>query len=609
MNIIVADFESFYSQTYSPTILTTEEYIRGGEFEVIGVSVKVNDAPTEWFTGDHEEIKNWLQKFDWADAMLVAHNAMFDAAILSFRFDIHPLIIADTLSMARAIHNIEVGGSLGKLAAHYSLGVKGTEVINALGKHRLDFTTEDLAKYGEYCINDTEMTCKLFRLLADGYPKTELKLIDLTIKMFTEPVLELDALLLEQHLVEVKQRKEDLLAKVVRGSDAKKSIMSNPQFAKLLEEHGVSPPMKKSPTTGKDTFAFAKTDQGLKVLLEHPSLEVQALVAARLGVKSTLEETRTERFLSIAQRGNLPIPLKYFAAHTSRWGGSDKINLQNLPIRGENANTLKRAILAPKGYVLCDSDSSQIEALILAWLSGQDDLVEAFRNKEDVYTIMAARIYDKPQEDISKSERFLGKVITLGCGYGTGPKKLQATLKTAGVDVTYDAATHMVNTYRDTYRAIPVLWAQGDRCLGALIDNQTAPFGKDGVVKLAWGMFHTPLGIPLKYHQLRRATKPNGQTEFVYTSRTGIKGIWGGGLTENIVQHLARVVIGQQMIRVAKKYRVVLTVHDAITCIALKEEAVEAQAYVEECMRWVPPWADGLPLNCESGVGVNYGEC
>lgn len=322
MLIITLDFETYYTPQYSLSKMTTEEYIRSDLFEAIGVSAQVDDGIPEWFTGSMQETKNWLQKYPWADAMLVAHNAMFDAAILSWRFDVHPRIIADTLSMARARHGVSVGGSLKKLAEQYQIGVKGDEVINALGKRRLDFTPEDLARYGEYCRNDTALTYKLFDIFMETFPKAELKLIDLTLKMFTEPVLDLDALKLEQHLTDIVERKDALLAKVAGDpATAKANIMSNPKFAELLRGLNVEPPTKISPITKKETYAFAKTDEGMKALLEHEDVEVQALVGARLGVKSTLEETRTARFISIAGRGLLPIPLKYYAAHTGRWGG------------------------------------------------------------------------------------------------------------------------------------------------------------------------------------------------------------------------------------------------------------------------------------------------
>ncbi len=894
MHLITLDAETFYDTQYSLSRLTTEEYLRSDLFEVIGVSAQVDDGEPEWFSGTHEEVGNWCRQFDWSNAMLVAHNAMFDAAILSWHFGIRPKAIADTLSMARAIHGIETGLSLEKLAVHYQIGVKGTEVLNARGKRRLDFSPEELARYGEYCRNDVALTYELFQALVDNYPADEMRLIDLTLRMFTEPVLELDAFLLEKHLQDVVARKDELLAKL--GGDpesARKRIMSNPQFATLLQEFGVIPPTKISPTTGKTTYAFAKTDEGMKELLGHPNPEVQALVSARLGVKSTLEETRTQRFLGIVQRGSLPVPLKYYGAPTARWSSIDRTNLQNLPSRGKDAGALKRAIKPPPGYVIIDADSSQIEARILAWLAGQEDLVEAFRTGQDVYKIMASAIYKKPIEEISPSERFIGKSTILGClalgtmvlcergwvpieqvtatdrvwdgeewvchqglvpkgwketvelcgiwltpdhlvlsgsqwfpaqslahddnirsqalvtgaanlpsqamswesdtgsapssssavaaktntqstgattsgfgapgaisalknllaangsfiggtrkfsrmmttvndyltgllpqlagatpprtsntpitgpgayrsassgersggsffgmfkrfragmtpkknwtgststettnpetsglpptaktyeisgesltskillptydlayagprnrftvltshgpilvhncGYGMGGKKFQTFMQVANVEMTVDEAKHIIDTYRSTYPCIPALWEQGDRALRAMVDNRSAPYGREGVLQIN-GLLGVlgPNGIPRRYHELRRARDAKGQETIVYTSRTGVTGIWSGKFAENNSQYLARVIIGQQMLRIAKRYRVVLTVHDAIACIAPENEAEEAQAYVEACMRWVPSWAAGLPLNCESGMGRSYGEC
>ena len=413
MKIITIDFETFYSKEFSLSKLTTEEYIRSPFFEVIGVAVKVDDNQTEWASGTHEQIKGWLKQFDWENSAGLAHNAMFDGAILSWVFGIRPKLWLDTLSMARALHGVEVGGSLKALAERYNLGIKGTEVINALGMRRTEFTEEGLEAYGDYCINDVDLTYKLFDRLMMGknFPPNELKLIDLTLRMFTEPVLRLDKDLLEQHLKEVQERKEKLLAEAAANRD---DLMSNPKFADLLRSVGVEPPKKISPTTGKETLALAKNDEEFKALLEHPDERVQALVAARIGTKSTLEETRTERFIGIAERGDMPVPLRYYAAHTGRWGGSDNLNLQNLPSRGDNAGKLKKAILPPKGYVIIDSDSSQIEARVLAWLAQQDDLVQAFANKEDVYKKMASAIYGVAEDQVTKDQRFVGKTTILG---------------------------------------------------------------------------------------------------------------------------------------------------------------------------------------------------
>lgn len=610
--IITIDFETYFSKDYSLTKITTEEYVRDDRFEVVGVGVKIDDEPTEWFSGTMKETKAWLDQFDWENAAVLAHNTLFDGAILSWQFNIKPMIWLDTLCMARAIDGIEVGNSLGKLAERYELGVKGDDTKWSMGLRRADFSKEQMAAYAKYCINDVDLTYKLFNILREGFKKSELKLIDLTLRMFTEPSLVLNLPLLEQHLIDVVDKKESL----IKAAESDREILlSNVKFAEKLKEYGVEPPMKTSNTTGRQTLALAKSDEGFKALAEHPDFRVQALVAARLGTKSTLEETRTQRFIDIAKRGSLPVPLRYYAAHTGRWGGDDKLNLQNLPRK----SPLKVAISAPEGYVLIDSDSSQIEARILAWLAGQTDLVDAFERGEDVYKIMAAKIYSVPIDKITDEQRFVGKTTILGCGYGMGWVKFQAQLKTFGVNLPNDFCASILRTYRSEFGWIPQLWIDGDNSLDALVstDLRTTRFGRqEQAVTLLPGIgFDFPSGIPLRYTNLRqerRVMPASGgltreQLQYVYDTRKGSVSIYGGKVVENVCQALARCVIGEQMLRISKRYRAVLTVHDAVACLAPIEEADEAAAYVQECMRWRPKWAETLPLNCEVKVGDSYG--
>ena len=608
MKILTIDFETFYSQEFSLTKMTNEEYVRSLEFEVIGVSVQMDDGKPKWFTGDMIETAVFLRQFDWENSLALAHNAAFDASLLTWVFGIKPKGWLDTLSMGRALHGTEVGGSLAVLAKHYGVGTKGTEVVMAKGLRRTDFPEKQLAEYGEYCCNDTAMTYALFQKMGAGFPPSELRLIDLTIRMFSEPVLQLDEGVLTVHLGEVRRKKQDLLNRMLIDKD---QLMSNQQLAKVLEGFGVVVPMKVSPANGKQTYAFSKTDEEFKALLEHDNVIVQAIVAARLGVKSTIEETRTERFLGIARRGSMPVPLRYYAAHTGRWGGDDKLNLQNLP----RNSPLKYSIIPPDGYVILDSDSSQIEARTLAWLAGQNDLVEAFDKGEDVYRIMASAIYGKPVGEIIKDERFVGKTTILGAGYGMGAAKFQLQLKNFGVVITLEEAKRIIDTYRATYPNIVRLWAEAGDMLKAMLRNAQTTLGRDGLLEVdgANGI-KLPNGLYLKYPNLRiREDEKTGKVEVVYDNKKGKKiipnRIYGGKVIENVCQALARIIIGEQMLRVAKKYRVVMTVHDAIAVIAPKAEAEIAKEYVELCMRLRPSWAMELPLNCESGYGDSYGDC
>ena len=607
MDLITIDFETYYDKEYSLSKLTTEEYIRDPKFQVIGVSVKVNNRNTEWASGTHEEIKTYLQTFNWKEAMLLAHNTMFDGAIASWRYNILPRAYADTLCIARAVHGVEAGGSLKALVERYDLGAKGTEVIQALGKRREDFTAEELARYGDYCINDVDLTYELFKVLTRGFPRKELKLIDLTLRMFVDPILDLDLGLLEQHLEDIKVAKDDLL---ISSGVSREDLMSNPKFAEVLKSLAIIPPTKVSLRTGKETFAFAKSDEEFKALAEHDDVRVQAAVSARLGVKSTLEETRTQRFIDISKRGLLPVPVRYYAAHTGRWGGDDKINLQNLPSRGPNGKVLKCSIVAPEGYSLIEADSSQIEARVLAWLADQEDLVTAFANGEDVYKKMASRIYDCAEEDVTAQQRFVGKVTILGAGYGMGAVRFKEQLKSFGTEMELDEARRVINIYRDANHQINRLWRDAQNMIVNLSRGDAISFGTEQFIKVNAedSALVTPSGLLLRYDELRAEQTDKG-FEYSYKTRRGRTRIYGGKVVENVCQAIARCIIGDQMLEVAKRYRVVLTVHDSIMCCVPDSDVAEAQAYVEMCMRETPEWAAGLPINCESGVGKSYGEC
>ena len=386
--------------------------------------------------------------------------------------------------------------------------------------------------------------------------------------------------------------------------------MSNQKFADLLVAVGVQPPTKISPTTGKETYAFAKSDEEFKALAEHDDDQVQALVAARLGTKSTLEETRTQRFIDIAKRGRLPVPVRYYAAHTGRWGGDDKINLQNLPSRGVNAKKLKSSIIAPEGHVIIDADSAQIEARVLAWLAGQQDLVESFAKGEDVYIKMASKIYGKPEDEVSKEERFVGKTTILGAGYGMGAVKFQAQLKTFGTDMGLDESRRVISIYRNANDKINQLWRNAQTMLTHLSRGDIFNFGREGVLEVvpAATAIRLPSNLLMRYDDLAAEQTEKGY-QYTYKTRRGRNYIYGGKVVENVCQAIARCIIGYQMLEIAKQYSVVLTVHDSIACCVPENDVTVAQGFIEKCMRQIPDWAEGLPIDCESGVGKSYGEC
>lgn len=621
MNIVTIDFETHYDKEYSLSKMTVEEYVRDDRFEAIGVGIKFVDTPAIWQHGAN--IVSELESIEWDSTIAVAHNAIFDASILSWKYGIKPAMWIDTLALARAIDGLDVSNSLKAAAERHGLGVKGEEVVAAMGKRLKDFSYIDLVRYGLYCCNDCELTYALLNVYIEAHhanvqfgrqaivaPRRpapnaallkEIQAISLTVKMFSEPVLELDLPLLEQHMEELNSKKEDLLNTFPDTVDV---LKSNPKFAALLESYGVNPPMKISPLTGKSTYAFAKTDSELLALQEHEDDRVSIAVSARLGVRSSIAETRTQRFIDIAKRGTLPVPLKYYAAHTGRWGGTDKINLHNLPSRGGNM-TLRHAIRAPKGHVIIDCDSAQIEVRVLAWLAGEQKLLDSFLAKEDVYRVMARRVYgyavDAPVTD---AERFMGKTLVLGCGYGVGAVRFHTQLLLSAAKdsemPTLSECREYIYAYRKFFSKIPKLWREANDSLQYIRDNVIAKVGP--LVAYGKAGFLLPSGYSLKYPGL---TEDDG--DYSYKSRTGKTKIYGGKVVENLTQALARCVISEQMVAVAERYRPVLTVHDSIAIVVPVKETDAATEYLEKCMSTAPDWAPGLPLSCKSKIGETYG--
>lgn len=411
------DCETFYSKDYTLRKLTPVEYILDPRFEMIGLSVATRNKPARWIDGD--KVPALLRSLP-PEVSMTSHNALFDMGVLSYRYGYVPTRMVDTLGMARALLASQLKSlSLDSVAKHLGLGVKGSTIKTVVGMNAAAIKQQGIwDEYTEYCRNDTELCRGIFlELMARGFPASELVVMDEVLRTCVVPKFQLKGSVLAKHLAKVQLDKETLLQKC--GLASRDELMSNEKFAQLLEAEGVDPPMKVSQLTGKETYAFAKTDGAFIELEEHPSATVQALVAARLGVKTTIEETRTQRFLDILKlnwngvypQTSMPIPLRYGAAHTHRLGGDWALNLQNLP-RGGN---LRRALTAPLNHSVVTVDSSQIEARMVAWLAGQDDMVEAFAQGRDVYAEFATDLFrDKLNGAVVTKatypiERWLGK--------------------------------------------------------------------------------------------------------------------------------------------------------------------------------------------------------
>lgn len=662
---VTLDIETFYGTGYSlagkgKNAMTMEEYINDPRFLLHGIGVKVNDGTSEWFTKEvfEENISKFNRLFE--SSICIAHNAAFDMAALSWKYGCKFGFIVDTLSMARPVLGSDASVSLASLATHFAVGEKGKELINAKDKRFL--TEAELEVLGSYCRNDVDLTWAVFNKLRVGFPKEEMLVIDKTIRMYVEPAFEADIPRLQAFHVKEVNEKLDFMNKIDSDRD---TLQSNPKFAELLLSLGVEPPQKYSDKKKEMTWAFAKSDPEFKALLEHPDDFVRMAVEARLSVKSTLGETRSLRLIGIAKRNNgmIPNPKKYCGAHTLRFSGAEKINLENLP-RGSE---LRASIRAPKGFVLCAVDSANIEARVLPWFANQQDLLDQFvlQDKKlglDVYSAMASKIYGREVDRKKHPERdfipgFVGKAVILGCGYGMGWSKFQAMIRAGmlgqagitfdqsfvdsmGVDVfglTMDkyfmdktaecmrswdnpdvhimhcaVAKRIIDEYRASVPKIPELWSYLDSVvLEAVHNGDEIVFGPNDIMRTGKDCIYTPSGFALHYPRLHRQESTNGRKgQWTYYGR-GNKpiGIWGGGLAENIIQHLARLVITYQLTLVAERYKVATTTHDEIVALIPESEAEEGCVWIVEQMRQTKPWMSGLPINAEGNYGVTYKDC
>jgi len=644
--ILTIDFETRWSsKEYTLSRMTTEEYIRDPRFKAFGACIHEygTNEPIQWF--NHEELPAALAEYDWARVAVLAHNAQFDVSILDWIYGVRPSFIFDSLSMARALRGVEVGNSLAKLADDFGLPAKGRAVHSTDGLTEIDEDIE--AELAAYCAHDVALCEEVFTRLSEGYPKSELRLIDMTLKMYTEPRLILDQEMLTQAIEEERRTREELLDRL--GVDDA-TLASNPKFAALLVAMGCPAPYKKSKTTGKETFALAKNDAMFQALLNGEREDISLLCEARLRVKSTTERTRAQRFLDIAKRGALPVPLSYYGAKSGRWAAAkgSAINMQNL----KRGSFLRKAIMAPEGFQLVVGDLSQIEPRVLAWLSDYDDMLDIFRSGGDPYAQFGARMFRIPglTKESHPELRQSAKSALLGCGYGLGwasfasqlltgflgappmryegkfARQLGANRKLAQEflnwrdteaklrdiphtcsieELVYHAiaAKRIIDMYRETAYPVVSFWS-----MCADLIERSLYGGQEFVYKCLTfreGEIELPNGMKLLYPNLRIEKDDKGRSQWVYGPDA--TKLYAGKVTNNVTQALARIVMTDGMLRVTKRYPVVGTVHDELIALVSDDEVEHAKTWVLAQMTMEPSYMPGIPLNADGGAHQRYG--
>lgn len=615
MDVFTIDFETYYDKDYSLRKMSTEDYVNDDRFQIIMVGIKCNDEPTEVFSFKRlEDYASLLRSKGVCRGAVLCHNTMFDGLILTARLGLTCRMYLDTLAMAQCLlkpyhRSISLAACLKAENSPFS---KGSAVHDMVGRRLESLTKQEYSRYATYCTTDVDSEYWLFNQLKPRLPKDEFLIIDMTLRMYLEPQFDLDYDTLHNVYRKERDNKKTLLSKLPDHID-QSELTSNPKFAALLEKLGVEVPYKISPVTDKLTYAFSKNDPEWKdmELAYSDNALVSALLAARLGVKSTIGETRARRFLDIADKyGKLRVPLRYYGAHTGRYSGMEKINCQNLPRipRGsDHRSHLRYALAAPEGMVVLASDLSQIEARLNAWVSGCNTLLSVFRDRGDPYCAFASRVFNRPITKADEVERFIGKTCVLGLGYGMGWTKLQATLRKDGMITSDSEAARYVQVYRDVYCEIPELWRTCDTIISEMVSGETLQM--IGPVCATRNRVTLPNGLWLAYDNLRFInTQKYSGFAFDWGGRT--KRLWGGIMVENIIQALARIVVSEHMVKIRKELglRPVLQAHDEIVYIVPEDKADDYKKSVLEIMTTPPEFAPDLPIDAEAAWGKTYGD-
>ena len=629
MRMVVLDFESYFRTTHTeldPSFtlsrMSTEAYVRDPRFEAHGVAVKWSaDTAARWY--DPRQTEWILKNEDWSDTFVVCHHTQFDGLILSHRYNVHPARLGCTLSMARLVLGNHLSVSLEQVRKHFGMPGKSTPYSYFDGRHWDEITSDTQRLVGEGAADECESIWKIFHLLMEqGFPPEELKVIDTTLKMFCNPVLCADVDLLAS--IWEKENNEKQARVATLAIDASE-LRSNDKFIELLRAEGIEPEYKQG--KNEPIPAFAKTDDFMRGLLEHDNERVRTLAEARLGEKSTLMQTRAATMGWMASRGNLCFYLRYAGTGTLRPSGGDGFNALNF----KRNSDLRRAIMAPDGYVLAPVDASQIECRVLHYLAGgpNEPVIQKFRNKEDPYVDLASQFYKEPvykpkqgdpRHDEMEAKRGMGKQGRLMCGYGAAGLQFKVTAKNGlygpPVDISIEDATAFVRLYRDTNPSIcghAGYWAQGEWALSKLAAGATAEWGP---LTIKNKRIYLPSGQPVIYDTLDfhvpdadeecRDFERNGYWRM--RTRHGWKKMWGSKIVQNMCEAVSRVIVSQAMNRITSMgYRVLNWPYDELLILIPKDGHEEQHA--ERCaaeMKIAPDWLPGIPLDAEWSLGERY---
>lgn len=485
--------------------------------------------------------------------------------------------------------------------------------------------SQNLQVVAQYCLKDVDLMAQIWYDELEAVANDELELMQVDAVINRRGFL-FDAELAEKIIsFDAMNRQETLDNLPVTGEVLRSTV----QLAAWLAEYDVQ-----LPNFQRGTITEYLQDNTLPVI-------VQEVLLGRIGA-TKITSAKVSRAIGLQGKdGRIRNGLMYHAAHTGRWGGRG-FQPHNLP-RGipmdidasvkrltetdwcpndaELSTLIRACIVAPDGKVFIVIDYSQIEARVLPWMAGDNDLLDRIRGGEEIYIAMAK---------IMNTTRKVGKVAVLGCGYQAGGKTLGAFAEGYGVDFEELGLTAqgVVEMYRDANPLVAGTWTgsmyEGIKCRkGGLWRTLDA-----GLKELAWGREREFYGGRCHWRKDRmnlHCTLPSGRVivyrnftmedrvpvwggdpkpTMVYENRNGIMiSQYGGKFTENCVQATARDIMADALVKLDD---VVLHIHDEVIIEVSDLDPETKLSQICDIMRDAPSWANGLPVDVDGFVTKRY---
>lgn len=649
MPLVTLDFETYYDDEYSLRKMTMTEYVQHPKFKVQSISIRMDKVEAgQLVRGDvvyYHNIETAMRYLrGLARWVLIGQNTKFDGYICHYHYNVHPTVYADTKAMSKGLWPFapaNLADLAKRLWPHDHTMRKGDEL--ALSKGILDWSDELHGIIETYCKQDSFLTAEAFWAMFNQYPDEELEIIHITNRMFCHPVLTANHAMLDEAAQDELDERERITERALgmvqnlveaKGLDywnpdekeAKKKkpldtmvFSSRNRYIKLLRDIcDLELPMKtKQRKDGSEyeTEATAKNDpEYLDLVADNPDLDLIFEAREIFASNQAISRARRMKDVSKEDRGfEIPIALGYYNAHTGRYGGEEKMNMQNLG-RGSKH---RLALEAPDGLMVHVADSSNVEARTNAGFAGQEDLLQAFRTGADVYSLFASDVYERTiSKKTDPNERNVGKVCVLGLGYQMGPTTLRRTFASGPMGMPpikfpMEMCQKMVQTYRSNNFMIAQSWKTAARMIEAMVVLKDGDSIDWGPVKVMKERLLLPNGMYLNYPKLQY----NEQLKsFAYWNGMYWKRIYGGALIENIIQALARIIVMGQCVKIDRLLQqyggwIVMQVHDENIGVAndmgkeLNDQLFET---INNLMRESPSWMPELPLDSEGGWAKNY---